>query len=91
MTIAPNSTPNQPGWVAEHDENGDQTHAMGPSIWEAGVDIYTASDPHSGPQAYDADGHLIPAGDLLRCAVQLLRLHDELRRAQRQHTQEARK
>lgn len=90
MTIAPKSTPIQPGWVAEHDENGHQTHAMGPSLWEPGVDIYTASDPHHGPRAYDADGNLIPAGDLLRYAVQLLRLHDELRRAQRQHDRKSR-
>ena len=95
MTIAPKSTPIQSGWVAEHDENGHQTHAMGPSIWEPGVDIYTASDPHSGPQAYDADGNVIPAGDLLRYAVRLLQVHDVLLRAQRQHDlvsrQEARK
>ncbi|MEX5248111.1 UNVERIFIED_CONTAM: hypothetical protein RF649_02125 [Kocuria sp. CPCC 205295] len=72
-------------WVVEHDENGRQTHAMGPSIWEAGVNIYTASDPHHGPQAYDADGNVIPAGHLLGYACRLLRIHDALRTAQRQH------
>ena len=91
MTTVPHPRLHRPAstWTAEHDENGHQTHAMGPSIWEPGVDIYTASDPHSGPRAYDADGNVIPAGDLLTYACKLLRLHDELRRAQRQHSQEA--
>lgn len=92
MSVTTNPTPVQPSaWTAEHDEHGRPTHLMGPSIWEPGIDIYTASDPHHGPQAYDADGQVIPCGDLLRYACKLLRLHDELHRAQRQHSQEARK
>lgn len=88
MSIALNRTAGQSSaWTAEHDENGRVTHAMGPSIWEPGVDIYTASDPHSGPQAYDAEGNIIPAAKLLHYSVKLLRLHDELRRAQRHHSQ----
>ncbi|MCM3332529.1 hypothetical protein [Kocuria palustris] len=84
--MSAHSTPVQPSaWTAEHDENGHQTHAMGPSIWEAGIDIYTASDPHRGPQAYDVDGNVIPTGDLLKYAVRLLQIHDVLLRAQRQH------
>lgn len=86
MSIALNRTAGQSSaWTAEHDENGSVTHAMGPSIWEPGVDIYTASDPHRGPQAYDADGNVIPTGDLLKYAVRLLQIHDVLLRAQRQH------
>lgn len=85
MTIAPKSTPIQPPtWTPEHDTDGSVTHAMGPSIWEPGVDIYTASDPHRGPRAYDVDGNVIPTGDLLKYAVQLLRLHDALRTAQKE-------
>ena len=87
MTMSAHSTPIQSGWVAEHDENGHQTHAMGPSIWEAGIDIYTASDPHSGPQAYDAEGNIIPAAKLLHYSVKLLKLYDVLLRAQRHHSQ----
>lgn len=86
MTMPAHSTPVQPStWTAEHDENGRQTHLMGPSLWERGVDIYTASDPHHGPRAYDADGNVIATGDLLKYAVRLLQIHDVLLRAQRQH------
>lgn len=93
MTTVPHPRLHRPAsaWVAEHDEHGHQTHAMGPSIWEPGIDVYTATDAHHGPRAYDADGNVIATGDLLKYAVQLLRLHDELRRAQRQHAQEAQK
>ncbi|MFD3800020.1 hypothetical protein ACFWQJ_02820 [Kocuria palustris] len=92
MTTVPHPRLRRPasGWTAEYDENGHQTHSMGPSLWEPGVDIYTASDPHSGPLAYDADGQVIPCGDLLTYACKLLRLHDELRRAQRHHELAAR-
>ena len=81
----------EPEWAPEYDPETGEHFAMGPSIWEAGIDIYTSTDAHNGPRAYDADGNEIPAGDLLKYAVQLLRLHDELRRAQRQHAQEAQK
>lgn len=91
MSIALNRTAGQSSaWTAEHDENGRVTHAMGPAIWEPGIDVYTATDAHHGPRAYDADGNVIATGDLLKYAVQLLRLHDELRRAQRHHNLAAR-
>lgn len=75
----------EPEWAPEYDPVTGEHFAMGPSIWEPGIDLYTATDPHSGPQAYDTDGNLIPAGDLLRYAVRLLQVHDVLLRAQRQH------
>lgn len=85
MSIALNRTAGQSSaWTAEHDENGSVTHAMGPSLWEPGIDIYTAWDSNAGPQAYDEDGNVIPAGNLLKYAVQLLRLHDALRAAQKE-------
>lgn len=81
----------EPEWTPEHDPETGEHFAMGPSIWEAGIDIYTSTDAHNGPRAYDANGTEIPAGDLLRYACRLLQIHDELRRAQRQHAQEARR
>lgn len=92
MTTVPHPRLRRPAsaWTAEHDENGRVTHLMGPSLWGRGVDIYTASDPHSGPQAYDADGNVIPAGHLLGYACRLLRIHDALRTAQRQHERASR-
>lgn len=85
MTMSAHSIPVQPSaWTAEHDENGRVTHAMGPAIWEPGTDVYTATDAHHGPRAYDADGNVIATGDLLKYAVQLLRLHDALRAAQKE-------
>ncbi|ROZ63830.1 hypothetical protein EDL96_05705 [Kocuria soli] len=75
----------EPEWAPEYDPATGEHFAMGPAIWEPGIDLYTATDAHHGPQAYDADGHLIPAGDLLRYAVRRLQIHDVLLRAQRQH------
>lgn len=92
MTTVPHPRLHRPAsaWTPEHDTDGSVTHAMGPSLWEPGIDLYTAWDSNAGPQAYDEDGNVIATGDLLKYAVQLLRLHDELRRAQRQHELAAR-
>lgn len=92
MTTVPHPRLHRPAsaWTAEHDENGRVTHAMGPAIWEPGIDVYTATDAHHGPRAYDADGNVIATGDLLRYAVRLLQVHDVLLRAQRQHELAAR-
>lgn len=85
VTIAPNRTVTQPPtWTVEYDPETGKSFAMGPAVWEPGIDIYTALDSHAGPRAYDADGNVIPTGDLLRYACRLLRLHDALRTAQKE-------
>ena len=91
MTIAPHRTSVNPpeNWTAEYDDHGHITHWMGPSLWVPGIDIYTASDPHHGPQAYSADGEVIPTWHLVKYAVKLLRLHSELTAAQAAYARHA--